>query len=309
MPRSPSRSVLLPALAVLLAVLAPAVVPPVSAAAAQGSSPVTSGTVIQGVSPGERQAAGEAADIELTAEEQEEVALFVAGNILFTLYHEAGHALIAELGLPVVGREEDAVDMLAAVLMIPAEPDEVADQHIIAAADAFAMSHDLAVEYGEPMDEGLFAGEHGLDLQRYYQLVCLIYGSDPEGFADFAADSGLPPERAEACPAEYVQAVTSWDRLIAPHRNGPGAPVSVVWGPVDPDLDGARALLRESGLMDVVAQDLSESLTLPNPITLTAESCDGDPNAFWIPADRTIVVCDDLVAWTVGLIVDDIARR
>ena len=31
---------------------------------------------------------------------------FVVGNLLFVLGHEAGHAAIREMGLPVVGREE-----------------------------------------------------------------------------------------------------------------------------------------------------------------------------------------------------------
>ena len=33
---------------------------------------------------------------------------FVVGNMLFVGFHELGHALIHELGLPVLGREEDA---------------------------------------------------------------------------------------------------------------------------------------------------------------------------------------------------------
>jgi hypothetical protein len=33
---------------------------------------------------------------------------FVAGNMLFVLLHELGHAAITEMGLPVLGRMEDA---------------------------------------------------------------------------------------------------------------------------------------------------------------------------------------------------------
>jgi hypothetical protein len=44
------------------------------------------------------------------AEERDE---FILGNVVFVLFHEFGHALVSELELPVLGREEDAVDRFA----------------------------------------------------------------------------------------------------------------------------------------------------------------------------------------------------
>ena len=43
---------------------------------------------------------------------------FVVGNTLFVLLHEMGHVLIAEMKLPVLGREEDAADTFAALAML-----------------------------------------------------------------------------------------------------------------------------------------------------------------------------------------------
>lgn len=43
---------------------------------------------------------------------------FVAGNTLFVLLHEMGHALIADMELPVLGQEEDAADSFAIVTML-----------------------------------------------------------------------------------------------------------------------------------------------------------------------------------------------
>src|SRR6516225_7759504 len=40
---------------------------------------------------------------------------FVVGNTLFVLLHEMGHVLMAEMKLPVLGREEDAADTFAAL--------------------------------------------------------------------------------------------------------------------------------------------------------------------------------------------------
>ena len=53
-----------------------------------------------------------------TPEQIKDSAEFVTGNVLFVLAHETGHALISEFGLPVLGREEDAADSLAAIVAI-----------------------------------------------------------------------------------------------------------------------------------------------------------------------------------------------
>src|SRR3954466_4635841 len=47
---------------------------------------------------------------------RQELVKFVAGNTLFALVHEFGHTAISEMGLPVLGREEDAADSFAAVI-------------------------------------------------------------------------------------------------------------------------------------------------------------------------------------------------
>src|SRR5262249_17238816 len=38
---------------------------------------------------------------------------FIVGNVIFATFHEVGHMVIAEMGLPVLGREEDAADSFA----------------------------------------------------------------------------------------------------------------------------------------------------------------------------------------------------
>ena len=43
---------------------------------------------------------------------------FVAGNTLVLLSHELGHVLIAEMKLPLLGREEDAADTYAALRLL-----------------------------------------------------------------------------------------------------------------------------------------------------------------------------------------------
>jgi hypothetical protein len=48
---------------------------------------------------------------------------FVVGNALWTLVHEMGHALIAELNVGILGREEDAADCIATIALLHGSTD------------------------------------------------------------------------------------------------------------------------------------------------------------------------------------------
>lgn len=138
----------------------------------------------------------------------------IIGSVVSTFLHEAGHALIDQLELPMVGREEDAADQLSTVILI-ASGDEGNAMAIEGAYSFIAES-----ESGEE-DETPFWDEHSLNEQRFYNSICLIYGSDPEGWDDLVGDDDLPEERAERCPGEYDQISTSWNRLLEPYLTVP----------------------------------------------------------------------------------------
>lgn len=132
---------------------------------------------------------------------------------LFIYYHEMGHALIDVFDLPVTGREEDAVDQLATVTAMESGQDEAA---YYSATWFYLVGRDKA-----NVEELPYWDEHALELQRYYNIICWIYGKDPARYANMAKESGLPEDRARRCPAEYEQMRSSWDRLLAPHRRAP----------------------------------------------------------------------------------------
>src|SRR5260370_5618006 len=54
----------------------------------------------------------------LSEEQREKLIEFVAGNMLFVLLHELGHAAMHEMGLPILGREEDQADNFAIVNLL-----------------------------------------------------------------------------------------------------------------------------------------------------------------------------------------------
>ncbi|GMU44064.1 MAG: DUF4344 domain-containing metallopeptidase [Xanthomonadales bacterium] len=141
-------------------------------------------------------------------ESEEELDEAAWNAYIVVLFHEFGHALIDVLDLPITGREEDAVDQLAAWSLIDnAEGDA-------AVLDA-ALSYYVSAEASDKeFYESDFADEHSLDSQRYYNLVCWVYGSDPDKHAHLVDEEWLPAERAERCPDEYQQIDRSWSRLL-----------------------------------------------------------------------------------------------
>lgn len=142
-------------------------------------------------------------------ENEDDTAEAIAGAWLAVALHEAGHALVDVLELPVTGREEDAVDQLAAWILIQA--DDV--DSVLGAAASYYTEGDA--------DDSDFADEHSLDRQRYFNMVCWAYGSDPDNGQELIDTWELPKARAEGCAAEYAQLDRSWSRLLRDHlRDG-----------------------------------------------------------------------------------------
>ena len=127
--------------------------------------------------------------------------------LLHTLGHEYGHAYIYANDVIVLGREEDAVDTLATLLLINAF--EQGAEIALSAADLFALEDEGIDE----LADGDFSDEHSLDAQRYHASICLIYGSNPEKYASLLAGSEQGIERAVMCEEEYARQSDNWERL------------------------------------------------------------------------------------------------
>ena len=131
--------------------------------------------------------------------------VILAGH--FTFLHELGHALVDQYQLPIIVKEEDVVDSFATILLLQTGETEA----VIAGIEQF----DIDAEEDEAFGELPFWGEHSLSIQRVFNVACLVYGSDPDEYADFVGDDFLPEERAEGCPEEYEQAMEGWQTLLA----------------------------------------------------------------------------------------------
>lgn|GEM_PF-734043 len=134
---------------------------------------------------------------------------------LFTFFHELGHALIHVLDLPITGREEDAVDQLATWLLLLADNDE---GELMALDGAASFRHDAEAE-NENEEEQVTWGEHSLSEQRFFNIVCWVYGHNPDGLAALTEgrDGPLPDDRAEQCAEEWTRLSSSWERILVEH--------------------------------------------------------------------------------------------
>src|SRR5262245_12000524 len=137
----------------------------------------------------------------------------LAGPLLDTILHEVAHAIFDMLRVPVLGREEDAADQVAAYIMLRLGNAEA--RRLIAGA-AYAYKTEAEAAKALP---GLkhFADAHGTPAQRLYNLLCLAYGADPQLFRDIMEKGHLPKERAEGCKDEYEQVAYAFQQLINPH--------------------------------------------------------------------------------------------
>jgi hypothetical protein len=113
---------------------------------------------------------------------------FVSGNMLFVLLHEMVHVSITQMGLPVLGRTEDAADTYAALRLIRSGSN-FSRRVLIEAAEGWFMADRRDQKMG---DKVAYYDEHGLNQQRAYQIVCLMVGSDDEEFKDLASRENSP---------------------------------------------------------------------------------------------------------------------
>ena len=127
----------------------------------------------------------------LSPQTKKQLVEFVVGNTLFVMAHELGHGLINEMNMPVLGREEDAADSFAVVTALKMSSG-FSERVLIEAAKGWVLASKRDKKQGNAL---AFYDEHGLDLQRAYNVVCFMVGSDPEKYKTLAADTKLPEER------------------------------------------------------------------------------------------------------------------
>jgi len=227
-----------------------------------------------------------------TPEQVKDGVEFVTGNVLFVLAHETAHALVSVFEIPVIGREEDAADALATVVALKMG-NSFADNVLVNAAKGWFLSDQRDRKQGIP---SAYYDEHGLDLQRAYNIVCLMVGGAPDKFLKLAHEVKLPEERQNTCKFDYSNAEWSWGEVLKPHKRKPEDPktkIEVSYGATT-EFASLAEIGRKLQILESVAEWLSEDFAWKVPVSLEMREC-GKADARYLPLSKKIYVCYELI--------------
>jgi len=228
----------------------------------------------------------------MSQQQQLDLIEFVTGNMLYVGFHELGHAVIQELGLPVLGREEDAADSFATIALLKIGTD-FSYNVLVQAARGWFLSDRRDRKEGDALQ---FYDAHGLDKQRAFQIVCLMVGSNEDQFKELADWVQMPSSRQDTCAGDYSNARYSWNAALKPHLRAPDQPkskIDVVYDPVAGKLDVYARSFRAIGFLETIAGYAADLVVWPHSISIVMQSC-GDPNAQWEVAVRQEIICYEM---------------
>ena len=272
---------------VLLALLLCAA-PPIAAETASKSH------LDQRIVDGARMLAGTPRFAGVPAPELERHVEFVVGNTLFVLGHETGHALISEMGIPVLGHEENAADVFSTLMALKVG-DAFSDRALTNVARGWFLSDRRDRAQGV---KTVYYDEHGLDLKRAYAVVCLMVGGAPDKFAALADEVKMPPERQGSCQADYSNASWSWDKVLKPHRrtsDQPKTKIEVNYASSNAEHDMLAEISKKLRILETAAEHLSDEYVWRAPIALEMQTC-GDPGARWDLSLKKVIICYEIIA-------------
>jgi hypothetical protein len=226
---------------------------------------------------------------------------FVVGNTLFVMAHEMGHALINQMDMPVLGREEDAADSFAVVTALKMGPG-FSPRVLMEATKGWVLASKRDKKHGNAL---AFYDEHSLDLQRAYNVVCFMVGADAEKYQTLAADTKLPEERQKSCVWEYKATAWSWDEMLKRHLRAADQPKVAIKVEYQDDEKYAMQIqvLRHMGLLEAFAAHAADRYVWPKPFSIVARSC-GVPNATWKNGTLSLTLCYELANYFIELFLD-----
>lgn len=139
--------------------------------------------------------------------DQESADAMMVGALEFVALHEVGHAVIDLYSLPVLGREEDAADQIAAYLLLTDSDTETRTYGVAGALWFFRTVRSRFTLHN-------LSNEHGLSQQREVNLACWAYGSNDDEF-EWTLDEGrVSADRANRCATEYQKLKSAVQRLL-----------------------------------------------------------------------------------------------
>lgn len=142
---------------------------------------------------------------------------YIKARLQLILLHATGHALIDQLKLPPPMDVEEAVDQLVATLILLGMKNEDDPEQLthMLAMNAAGFKADPSVQPAYNRD--YFSEKHGWNEERYSNVLCMIYGSDPKKYASIIDQGLLPESRATSCREDASGKYEAWVDFLSPY--------------------------------------------------------------------------------------------
>lgn len=225
---------------------------------------------------------------------------FAVANSVFILRHEIGHLLINEFQLPVLGREEDAADILATLWLLRENTDEARLVLSDAIGGWFLSARGVARKGYQNAD---YYDVHALDIQRSFNILCLSVGQNRSAFFRIAEQMGLGAQRRSTCRFDFRTAEKGWDRLLEPHLRAADEPrqnIAIIYEDANPSHVEIAAAMQKARVLEDAADHLTERYRLPRELKFRAANCH-DENAYFDAQAGSILFCYEVAGYFGGL--------
>lgn len=240
---------------------------------------------------------------------------YAQSNLEFTLLHELAHAVIELNDIPILGGQEQAADQVALMLLFMADDFNEKEINLGLLNKFLAISGQWMLEWQAEKNNSqpAYWDTHPLAIQRFYEVSCLVYGSNPEKLESFRKDKILPIERAWDCDIEFektrkalawlVHKVTdyqftdSWDLVKTKDSKHqfPGR-VNVIWSkPNSKEHIRMYNKLKSFNSFTRVINRTNDLLNLKNDVFIYMEPFCRAPDAWWDGTKNIITICYDLI--------------
>ncbi|MEM7327135.1 MAG: DUF4344 domain-containing metallopeptidase [Pseudomonadota bacterium] len=197
----------------------------------------------------------------------DETEQFVAGFVRFVAYHEGGHLLMHQLeGMQTdpywsKGELEDFADQFAIVLLAPDANDDNGVAEILSAAAGW-----LQVDSQAGIDD-----PHAPPEDRALDIVCLVYGSDPERFSDLQEFVQADAD----CEARYIEMDNAIDEVFRAQTEEMGLEIDIVYADANEQTFYAQDFLIRSEILEDLKDDIEAEYNLTHQTTIQAINCRG----------------------------------
>lgn len=144
----------------------------------------------------------------LMSDEDGDDQVFV-GAFALILLHQVGHAFVDLMELPVNATPEEAADQMAVVMV------GFAEEGLQSAVEGAIALHEMELDWENPG-----SGSTALSGRRLENLLCLLYGTNPDAHEWIVEEGHLPAARASGCEARYEEVSQEWIEMLSEHVAG-----------------------------------------------------------------------------------------